>query len=461
MTDLRAVLASALADPGRVTDGDSERDLHASDLTFHRPQRPDAVVYPLSTAEVARVLEIADARGIPVTPFGAGSSLEGHVIPTLGGISLDLTRMNRILELDAAGLSAVVQAGVLRSALDAAAGAHGLMFPVDPGADATIGGMAATNAAGTTTIRYGKTRASVLALEAVLPGGRVIRTGTRAPKSSAGYDLTGLLVGSEGTLAVITEVTVRLHGIPEHAVALRVAFPDVGAACRTAAALVAAGSGVTRLELVDAWTVAALNAHLGSRYPEVPCLFVEAAGTRTAVEGDLELVAAVAAAEGAVEIVHERDAGARARLWEARHAVAYAVSATAPGKGHRTTDVCVPVPELPAAVAVARATLDRLDLQGGILGHAGDGNLHVSVMVDPDDAAEVARSDELVGLLVEDALARGGTCTGEHGIGAGKIAWLEREHPDLLPLYRGIKALFDPHGIMNPGKVLRAAGDGR
>jgi len=280
-------------------------------------------------------------------------------------------------------------------------------------------------------------------------------------------------------------LTVRLHGIPEHAVALRIAFPEVGAACRAAAALVAAGSGVTRLELVDAWTVAALNAHLGSRFPEVPCLFVEAAGTRAAVEGDLELVAAVAAAEGAVEIVHEREADARARLWQARHRVAYAValtayatrwrarlwqarhrvayavSATAPGKRHRTTDVCVPVPELPAAAAVARATLDRLGLHGGILGHAGDGNLHVSVMVDPDDAAEVARSDELVGLLVEDALARGGTCSGEHGIGVGKIAWLEREHPDLLPLYRGIKALFDPHGIMNPGKVLRVPGDGR
>ena len=233
-------------DARRVSDGDSERDLHAADLTFHAPVRPDLVVYAETTADVVRVLELADEHRIPVTPYAAGSSLEGHVIPVQGGISLDLTRMDRIVEVRPDDLLAVVQPGVTRSALERAAGQHGLMFPVDPGADATLGGMAATNAAGTTTPRYGKMRPNVLALEAVLPGGRVIRTGSRAAKTSAGYDLTGLLVGSEGTLGVITELTLRLHGIPEHAVALRISFPTVEAASRTAVAAVAAGVGVTR-----------------------------------------------------------------------------------------------------------------------------------------------------------------------------------------------------------------------
>lgn len=456
MQELAVVLASILADPARVSWGDSDLDVHSRDLTFHRSRRPDLVVYPVTTDEVSKVLAVADERRVPVTPFGAGSSLEGHVIPLAGGISLDLSRMDRVLSVRPADLVAVVQPGVLRSTLGAVAGEHGLMFPVDPGADATLGGMAATNAAGTTTVRYGKMRPNVLAVEAVLPGGRIVRTGSRARKTSAGYDLTGLLVGSEGTLAVITELTLQLHGIPEHAVTLRIAFPDVEAACRAAAALVGAGAGVSRLELVDGWTMAALNAYRGGDELDDAALFVEAEGSESSVEGDLELVCEIAGAEGALDIVWERSAEARARLWHARHQAAYAVSASAPGKGHRATDVCVPVSELAAAAVLARAELDRLGLHGGILGHAGDGNLHVSIMVDPDDADEVRRSDELVATLVEDALARGGTCTGEHGVGAGKIDWLRREHGDLVPLYRGIKALFDPHGIMNPGKVLAA-----
>ena len=280
VNELREALVEALGEDARVSDGDSERDLHASDITFHRPQRPDLVVYPSSTEEVSRVLAVASERRVPVTPFGAGSSLEGHVIPTRGGISLDLSRLDRIVEIAPDDLSATVQAGVTRTALERAAGEHGLFFPVDPGADATLGGMAATNAAGTTTIRYGKMRANVLALEAVLADGTIVRTGSRAPKTSAGYDLTSLLVGSEGTLAVITEVRVRLYGIPEHVVAQRISFPTLEAACRTAAAAVAAGSAVTRLELLDAWTLAAINAYRGSDYPEGPCLLVEAAGTR-------------------------------------------------------------------------------------------------------------------------------------------------------------------------------------
>ena len=453
--DLHHALVAALGgDAARVSIGDSDRDLHSSDLTFHRPQRPDAVAYPVSTEEVCAVLALAHRQRIPVTPFGAGSSLEGHVIPVEGGISLDLTRLDRILAVEPANLTATVQAGVTRNTLNRAVGEHGLFFPVDPGADATLGGMAATNASGTTTVRYGKMRANVLELKAVLPGGAVIRTGSRAPKTSAGYDLTGLLVGSEGTLAVITELTLRLQGIPEKAVAVRISFPDVEAASRAAAAAAAAGVGVTRLELLDAVNVRAINAYSGTTYPETPCLFVEAAGTEASVDGDLELMLALAAEEGAVDVVHEHEPEARARLWSARHSAAYSWSQLWPGLKHCSTDTCVPLSELPAAIGRARAELDRLGLRGGIIGHVGDGNFHVGVTLDPDDATEVARYHELADLLVDDALARGGTCTGEHGIGLGKLGALAREHPDLLPLYRGVKALFDPNGIMNPGKVV-------
>jgi D-lactate dehydrogenase (cytochrome) len=452
--ELREALAVAVGDARRVSDGDSERDLHASDISFHRPVRPDVVVYATSTGDVSAVLALADGLGIPVTPFGAGSSLEGHVIPVEGGISLDLTRMDRVLDVSPADLTATVQPGVTRTALERAAAEHGLFFPVDPGADATLGGMAATNAAGTTTVRYGKMRANVLALEAVLAGGRVVRAGSRAPKTSAGYDLLGLFLGSEGTLGVITELTVRLQGIPEVSVVLRISFPDLESACRAATTIVAAGAGVTRAELLDAWTIESINAHSGTDFPPGPSLFVEASGSEGAVASDLELVREIAASEGATDVVSERDPTARARLWAARHASAYASGAAVPGKKHRPTDICVPLSELAGAVAFARQEVDRRGLVAGIVGHAGDGNVHLSLHVDPDDPDEVRASDEVIELLVEDALARGGTCTGEHGIGLGKIHALEREHGDLLELMRGVKVLFDPNGIMNPGKVL-------
>lgn len=450
LTQAKRALREALGED-RVRDGDSERDLHAEDLSFHPPHRPDLVVYPRSTDEVAQVLVLANEHGIPVTPFGAGTSLEGHVIPVRGGISLDLTGLDRILDVSPENLTATVQAGVTRLTLARAAGEHGLFFPVDPGADATLGGMAATNAAGTTTVRYGKMRANTLALEAVLADGRVIRTGSRAAKTSAGYDLTGLLIGSEGTLAVITEVTVRLHAIPERAVALRIAFPDIESACRTAASIVGAGAGVTRVELMDAWIVSAVNAYSGTSYPEGPCLLVEATGSEEVVLADLELVQAIAEAEGATEVVYERDPDARARLWKARHDAAHATAAKFPGTKERATDVCVPLTELAGAALFARAEIDRLGLNAGIVGHAGDGNLHIAAQVDSD---EIGLSEELVHNVVDDALARGGTCTGEHGIGLGKIGALEQEHGDLIPLMLAIKASFDPHGILNPGKVL-------
>jgi len=452
--NLRAELLRLVPDERRVSDGDSMLDQHASDLSYHPPHRPDAVVFPESTGEVAAVVAWANKRRVPIVPFGAGTSLEGHVIPLAGGISLDLTRLNRLIDVRPADLDATVQAGVTRSELDAAAGPYGLFFPVDPGADATLGGMAATNASGTTTVRFGGMRAHVLALEVVLADGRVVHTGSRAVKTSAGYNLTHLFLGSEGTLGVITELTLRLHPIPEHVVAARAAFPSVEAACRGAAALIAAGVPVTRCELVDATTIGALNAYKRTTFPVQPYLFVELGAGGGGLAGDLETAHELLVDEGATAFESESDPTARSRLWDARHNVLHASLALAPGAKAMITDVAVPVSELAAAVEGARAELDASGLLGGIVAHAGDGNFHVAFLLDPDDAESVARAARLNEALVDDALARGGTCTGEHGIGVGKLAYLEREHGDLVPLMRGIKQLLDPNGILNPGKAV-------
>jgi D-lactate dehydrogenase (cytochrome) len=445
--DLRAELLRLVPDESRVSVVESVLDQHAGDLSYHEPHRPDVVVFAGSTAEVSAVLAHSNAAGVPVVAFGAGTSLEGHVIPLRGGISLDLTRMNRIVAVRPDDLTATVQAGATRSQLAAAAGPHGLWFPVDPGADATLGGMAATNASGTTTVRYGGMRAHVLALEVVLADGRVVRTGTRAVKTSAGYNLTELFVGSEGTLGVITELTLRLHPIPERIIVARAAFPSVEAACRAAAAIIGAGVLVTRCELLDATTIAALNAFKGTSFPESPYLFIE-------LGGELETVRELAEDEGATAFESETDPTARARMWDARHSALMASLALAPGSKAMTTDVAVPLSELAPAIEHARAALDASGLRGGIVGHVGDGNFHLAFLLDPADAESVGRAEALNTALVEDALARGGTCTGEHGIGYGKLGYLAREHPDLLDLYRGIKELFDPNGILNPGKVV-------
>jgi D-lactate dehydrogenase (cytochrome) len=444
-------LAALLGD-GRVSAGESVLDQHAADPTYHAPHRPDAVVFPESTDDVARVLEWADRELVPVVPYGAATSLEGHVIPVRGGVSLDTVRMNRILAVDAGDLTAVVQPGVTRMTLNERLGRDGLHFPVDPGADASLGGMAATNASGTTTVRYGGMRAHVLALEVVLPGGRVLRTGSRARKSSAGYDVGALFVGSEGTLGVITELTLRVHGIPEHTVAIRIVFPSLDEACAAAVATVGAGVSVTRLELLDAETLRAVNAYKGATLEEAPSLFVELAGSAEGVAGDLEAVRELA--DGCTVFEAERDPTARARLWEARHHVAFALVAATPGRVHLSTDVCVPVSQLPEAIRRARAEADRSGLWTSLVAHAGDGNYHVLFALDPADPSELERARTLNDEIVEFALAHGGTCTGEHGVGLGKIGYLEREHGDLLPLMHGIKRLCDPHGIMNPGKVL-------
>jgi D-lactate dehydrogenase (cytochrome) len=447
-------LAADLAGLVSVNDGESALDQHAADLSYHPGARPDAVVYPESTAEVAAVLGYADRQGIPVVPYGAGTSLEGHVIPLRGGISLDLTRMSRIVAVRPEDLTATVQPGVTRLQLEATLGPQGLWFPVDPGADATLGGMAATNASGTTTVRYGGMRAHVLELEAVLPGGRIVRAGSRAVKTSAGYHVAGLFVGSEGTLGVITELTLRIHPIPEHIVVARAPFPSVEAACRAAGALIAAGVQLTRCELLDATTIAALNAFAGADFPISPYLFLELGGTEAAVAGDLETARELVTDEGATSFEAHADPTERAQMWGMRHNALMASLALAPGSKAMTTDVAVPVSELPAAIEQARRALDESDLRGGIVGHVGDGNFHVAFLLDPEDETSLAQAKALNANVVEDALARGGTCTGEHGVGFGKLAFLEQEHGDLVPIYRGIKQLFDPNGIMNPGKLV-------
>jgi D-lactate dehydrogenase (cytochrome) len=447
---VRDQLVALLGDERRVSTGESVLEQHAGDLSYHPRRAPDVVVFPESTTEVSRVLAWANERRVPVVAFGAGTSLEAHVIPVVGGISLDLSRLDRVLEVRPGDLQVRVQAGVLRSGVNAAVAEHGLWFPVDPGADASIGGMAATNASGTTTVRYGGMRSNVLALEVVLADGTVIRPGTRTAKTSAGYDLRSLFVGSEGTLGVITELTLRLHGLPEHPVVLRAAFRDAAAACRSAVALVGAGVTVTRCEFLDEATLRAVNAYRETAYTEAPSLFLE-------LDGKEEVASAreVLGWEDVVEIEAETAAEARTRLWDARHQAAHAVAALAPGKRWFATDVCVPLSVLPDAVEHARACADRRGIAAAVVAHAADGNFHLVHVVDPEDPADVAAAQGLYAELVEWALERGGTSTGEHGIGLGKIGYLEREHGDLLPYLRALKNAFDPNGILNPGKVVR------
>lgn len=448
----------ALLPEGAVSTGDSDRTLHSEDLTFHRPHRPAVVVFAASTDEVSRVLGFADGHRVPVVPFGAGSSLEGHVIPVAGGISLDLNRLDEIVAIRPEELTATVGAGVTRLGLERRLGERGLFFPIDPGADASLGGMAATNAAGTMSVRYGKMRRQVLALEAVLPGGEVIRTGSRAAKTSAGYDTTGLLVGSEGTLAVITELTLQVQGIPEAKAVIRATLPDVAAACRVSRAIVATGLQALRVELLDEWEVDALNAFAETGFPAGALLIVELAGSPAEVATETHEVRGLLAEAGARSLEEERDPTRRAQLWRARHDVFFAEKAMAPGKESLSTDVCVPLTELEGALRGSREAIDRLELTSGVSAHAGDGNVHVGLLVDPSDRDEMARVAELTEELIDYALARGGTCSGEHGIGLGKIGALEREHGDQIGLMRAIKAAFDPNGVMNPGKVLRREG---
>ena len=378
---------------------------------------------------------------------------KGTPSPVEGGISLDLTRMNRIIEVRARDFIVRVQPGVTRHQLNDALRSHGLFFPVDPGADATLGGMAATNASGTTAVRYGVMRDQVLALEVVLSDGRVIHTGSEARKSSAGYHLTGLFCGSEGTLGIITELTLKLQAVPERTVAARAQFATVKEACEAACALVGSGLQVGRVELVDEKTITAVNQYSNTAYEETPTLFLEFSGTEAMVSDGLETAEGLCRESGATQFQGERDFTKRQQLWEARHHAALAIMQTAPGKRHMATDVCVPLSQMPAAIVHARQTIDAYGIYGAILGHVGDGNYHVSFMVDTNNAEEVRTAEEVNEAIVSFALDRGGTCTGEHGVGIGKRKYLALEHADTIGIMRTLKQMFDPNGILNPGKL--------
>ena len=440
----------------RFQAGEALRAQHAATTTWIAPQPPDAVVFPETTAEVAELVALcADAR-VALVPFGAGTSLEGQVNAPHGGVSVDLSRMDRIVAVHAEDMDAVVQPGVTRSRLNAHLRDTGLFFPLDPGADATLGGMAATRASGTTAVRYGTMRDAVLALEAVMPDGSVIRTGGRARKSAAGYDLARLLVGSEGTLGIITELTLRLQGIPEAVLALRCSFPDTVSACRAVIATLQCALPVARIELLDTLTVRAVNAHSGLGLPETPLLLTEFHGSPAGVAETAETFTAIAADHGGHGFAQATTPEERSRLWQARHDVFWAGLGLRPGAQAISTDACVPVSRLADCLGAAEAKAAELSLIAPVAGHVGDGNFHNLILIDPDSAAERKAAETYIGWLNDLAISMEGTCTGEHGIGQGKQPYLAREAGPGLRVMAAIKAALDPHGIMNPGKILPA-----
>jgi len=450
---LVADLQTLLGD--RCTTNPTQLEHHGHGESWHAPGEPDVVVFPVTTDEVSGIVRAAGRHGVPIVPFGAGTSLEGHVNAIDGGVSIDLSRMNRVLRVSADDLDATVEAGVTHRQLNKALANTGMAFWVDPGADATIGGMAATRASGTTAVRYGTMREAVLGLTVVLPSGDVIRTGGRARKSSAGYDLTRLFVGSEGTLGVITEVTVRLHGLPEAVSAAVCAFESMEGAVQTVITTIQLGIPVARIELMDEVQIDAVNRYSNLSYPIKPTLLFEFHGTsQAAVTEHAETVQQLAADNGGSEFRWATTTEDRARLWRARHNTLFAALALRPGSKAWVTDVCVPISTLAECILDTRRDLQASTLVAPLVGHVGDGNFHVAFMLDVDDPAEVAAAKAFNAELVEFALARGGTCTGEHGIGLGKIGFLERQHGDLVPAMRAIKAALDPNGILNPGKVL-------
>jgi D-lactate dehydrogenase (cytochrome) len=391
---------------------------------------------------------------VPIVPWGTGTSLEGHVIPTRGGISLDLSRMDRILAVNAEDMDAVVQPGVRRRRLNQELRDTGLFFPVDPGADASLGGMAATRASGTCAVRYGTMREATLALEVVLADGRVIRTGSRARKSSAGYDLTRLFVGSEGTLGIITELTLRLHGQPEAMSAATAPFSRLEDAVQTVIETIQSGVPVARIELLDALSIRGFNRYSGFDLPEAPTLFLEFHGSPAGVEEQAGTVEALARENGCLGFDWARDREARTRLWAARHDAYYAQQSLRPGAKGYVTDACVPISRLAEAILETQADLAESPLLAPLVGHVGDGNFHLAILIDPDSAEETAEADRIAARISERALRLGGTVTGEHGIGMGKRKYMEAEHGAAWAVMGDIKRALDPKGLMNPGKLV-------
>jgi D-lactate dehydrogenase (cytochrome) len=454
-TALLAALTARFGD--RFSASQALREQHANTLTWLGCEPPDAVLFAETEAEVSEVVKLCAAARVPVIPFGTGTSLEGHVNAPFGGVSLDLSRMNRILAVHDADLDCVVEPGVTRKALNAHLRDLGLFFPVDPGADASLGGMAATRASGTNAVRYGTMRDAVLGLSAVLADGSVIRTGGRARKSAAGYDLTRLLIGSEGTLGIITSLTLKLYGIPETILSAVCPFASIEGACNATIAALQMGFPLARIELADEVQIRACNAYSHLNLPEAPTLFLEFHGTPAAAREQVEAFAEIARTEGGGEFRWAERPEDRTKLWQARHDAYWAARALKPGAEVLSTDVCVPISALAACVGATRRDIDTLGLLAPIVGHVGDGNFHVLPLIDPADPAERRKVQAFLDRLIERTLGFGGTCTGEHGVGQGKISYLAAEHGAGVEVMIAIKKALDPLNILNPGKIFALA----
>ncbi|XDA99280.1 FAD-linked oxidase C-terminal domain-containing protein [Sulfitobacter sp. LCG007] len=446
------ILKQRLGD--RFQTGEAIRQQHGHTTTWIPTQPPDAVVFPGSTAEVSEIVKICAEHLVPVIAYGTGTSLEGHVNAPAGGVCIDTSQMAEVVAVNAGDLDCRVQPGVTREQLNTFLRDQGLFFPIDPGANASLGGMTATRASGTNAVRYGTMKDNVLALEVVMADGTVIRTGQRARKSSAGYDLTRLMVGSEGTLGIITEITLRLQGIPEAISAARCSFATLEDAAEAVMAVIQIGIPVARIELLDTLAVRAINAYSQLDLPESPLLLLEFHGSETGVVEQAALFGEIAADNGGTGYEATATLEERNRLWKARHDAYWAILQLRPGaKGH-STDVCVPISRLADCVAQAQAKLAELDLVGPIVGHAGDGNFHVALLMDMDDPDEMARGKSFVSWLNELAISMDGTCTGEHGVGQGKKPYLTRELGPATRYMAAVKAALDPDNILNPGKII-------
>jgi len=446
LSELRAFLGD------RVTAAESVREHHSHGESTHKPALPDLVCFPQTTEEVRRIVAVSARLQLPVVPFGAGTSLEGNVHAVRGGLCLDMRQMNRVLRVSVEDMDATVEAGISRTQLVKALDNTGLTFFIDPGADATIGGMASTRASGTTAVKYGTMRENVLGLTVVLADGRIVHTGTRARKSSAGYDLTRLFVGAEGTLGVITEVTLRLHALPEAVAVAVCAFATVQGAVETVIEAIQLGLSPARIEFLDDRQVDAVNRYSKLELAVAPTLLMEFHGlSETAVAETTRLAEEIAMEHGGLGFDWQTTLAGRERLWEARHSVYYASRALLPGCNVLTTDVCVPISRLAECIVSTREDLDRVSFMAVIVGHVGDGNFHVQCLLRPH---QVEEAEEFAARLVERAQAMGGTCTGEHGVGLGKKRYMQAEHGEGLEVMRTLKRALDPDNRMNPGKVL-------
>ena len=445
---------SSFVEADRFSVGQSNRELHLHDISAHQGVLPAGIIWPLTTDEVSRILTWTYQQEVPVTPWGAGTSTEGNPVPTRGGLVLDMTRMDTIIEIRSQDLQADVQPGVLRKELNRQAGKQGLFFPVDPGADASIGGMIANNASGVQTVKYGATRDYVMKLTVVLPQGNIIHTGCKAHKSSSGYDLSRLFVGSEGTLGVVTEATLRLTGIPSHHLAITITFNKLKEASQAVALLIGSGLEPAALELLTPELISLMNREKDLKLPEVPSLFCEFHGiSKASLQETTDLARELCEDCGATGFKFGVEANERIELWRARHEAWETIHRAHPGNETLIVDAAVPISRYPEMIIFSQELVDENQASGYVFGHAGDGNLHVVLVGDPDNEKEWSALEKINDQIVTRAVEVGGTCTGEHGIGIGKRKFMELEHGQSYHLMRQIKELIDPKGLLNPGKI--------